>query len=89
MDISKRTRILLIAISGFLLSNKLHQICLMFFKAPSTAASIGIIGSLDGPTTVLVKAGLLPEMIFSFLCLFLEIFLYLYVLIKSVKSISR
>ncbi len=93
MDISKRTLKILIAISGFLLINRLFRIYQAFYfilnEMPNESNSVGIIGGMDGPTAIFLASKLLPHLILPLLCFLLEIFLYLYVLIKSVKAVKK
>lgn len=96
MDISKRTLKALIATSVILLLNKLYQIYQALYQIyqafrfiPEEAAGIGIIGGADGPTAIFTTSKLLPQLLLPLLSFLLEIFLCLYVLIKSVKAIKK
>lgn len=92
MEISRKTSIILIVTSGFILCYKLYEILLFFFPIITTyeAASVGIIGGADGPTAIyLTSKLLLIPLLFSLLCFLAEIFICIFVLVKSIKAVRK
>lgn len=94
MGMSKKTSVRLIFISGFLLTYKLYLVVasivsIISARAASEAASIGIIGGADGPTAIFLTSKLLPHYILPLFCILLEIFLYVFILVGSIKAIRK
>lgn len=90
MELSRKTSIILIVISGFILCYKLYEVLLFFFPINITyeAASIGIIGGADGPTAIYLTSKFLP-LLFSLLCFLAEIFICIFVFVKSIKAVRK
>lgn len=85
MEISKRTLRFLVVICFLLLLNQFYWLYQAFPLIPDHAASIGLIGGMDRATLIFLTGKLLPQILF----LLLEVFLYLYVLIKSIKALRK
>jgi Na+-transporting methylmalonyl-CoA/oxaloacetate decarboxylase beta subunit len=91
--LSKRALKVIIAVAGVSLLSKLIKVLVSFipFLASMTqkeAGSIGIIGGADGPTAIFVTTKLIAPLYWlSHLCSVAEIVLFVFLLVKSIKTL--
>jgi Na+-transporting methylmalonyl-CoA/oxaloacetate decarboxylase beta subunit len=94
MEFSKRALKCIIVISAVLLPVKLFCSLFLFSFLPNVsikeAASIGIIGGADGPTSVYIAGSVWPATGWLFfLFLSLDIILYAFILVKAIKGLRK